>query len=84
MKLSDGGVRRCKLLDVLYVPGLAYNLLSVSKAVESGSMTTLLQMVVRLAEGQHEIHRHFQISREAVSLPHNAALKRKPAKSETY
>ena len=39
MKLSDGSVRRCKLLDVLYVPGLAYNLLSVSKAAESGNVT---------------------------------------------
>ena len=48
MKLSDGSVRRCKLLDVLYVPGLAYNLLSVSKAAESGNMTNfLMQMVVR-------------------------------------
>ena len=39
MKLPDGSVRRCKLLDVLYVPDLAYNLLSVSKAAESGKMT---------------------------------------------
>jgi hypothetical protein len=37
MKLSAGSMRRCKLLDVLYVPGLAYNLLSVSKAAESGN-----------------------------------------------
>ena len=39
MKLPDGSVRRCKLLDVLYVPDLAYNLLSVSKEAESGKMT---------------------------------------------
>lgn len=39
MKLPDGNVRRCKLLDVLYVPALAYNLLSVSKAAENGKVT---------------------------------------------
>ena len=36
MKLPDGGVRKCKLLDVLHVPALTYNLVSVSKAAESG------------------------------------------------
>ena len=28
------GAHKCRLLDVLYVPSLAYNLLSVSKAAE--------------------------------------------------
>ena len=36
MKLPDGKTRRCKLHDVLYVPKLSYNLLSVSKAAEAG------------------------------------------------
>ncbi len=39
MKLPDGSVRRCKLLDVLYVPALAYNLLSVLKVAENGKVT---------------------------------------------
>ena len=33
---SDFSKRKCKLSDVLYVPELTYNLLSVSKAVEKG------------------------------------------------
>ena len=32
IELEYGKVRQCKLLSVLYVPDLAYNLLSVSKA----------------------------------------------------
>ena len=36
MNLSDGSSRKCRLLDVLFVPSLTYNLLSVSKAAESG------------------------------------------------
>ena len=39
MKLSDSSTRKCKLLDVLHVPGLSYNLLSVSKAAENGKVT---------------------------------------------
>ena len=36
MVLSDGGRRRCALKKVLYVPKLAYNLISVSRAAQSG------------------------------------------------
>ena len=36
MKLPNGTTKSCKLHNVLYVPKLAYNLLSVSKASESG------------------------------------------------
>ena len=39
MKLPNNKTRRCKLLDVLYVPNLSYNLLSVSKAAEAGKVT---------------------------------------------
>ena len=39
MKLRDGNVRRCNLRKVLFVPNLAYNLLSVSKAAEAGKTT---------------------------------------------
>ena len=33
---DDGGTRGCQLHDVLYVPKLSYNLLSVTKATEAG------------------------------------------------
>ena len=39
MKLPGGKTRKCKLVDVLYVPKLSYSLLSVSKATESSKTT---------------------------------------------
>lgn len=39
MRLPGGSERRCNLLDVLYVPALSYNLLSVSRAAERGYFT---------------------------------------------
>ena len=37
MKYGHQGSRKCILHDVLYIPELSYNLLSVSKAVERGN-----------------------------------------------
>ena len=37
--LPDGNTRNCRLENVLYVPKLSYNLLSVSKATEAGTTT---------------------------------------------
>ena len=37
--LPDRSTHRCKLENVLYVPKLSYNLLSVSKAAEAGNIT---------------------------------------------
>ena len=39
VNLSNGLSGRCNLLDVLYVPGLSYNLVSVAKAAERGKVT---------------------------------------------
>ncbi len=36
MQLTDDKTKECKMSDVLYVPQLSYNLLSVSKATQSG------------------------------------------------
>ena len=38
MKLSGNEIRKCNLQDVLYVPNLPYNLISVSKAVKAGKI----------------------------------------------
>lgn len=38
MASTSGKMSRCKLHEVLYVPDLSYNLLSVSKAVEAGKV----------------------------------------------
>lgn len=37
MKCGSDQSRKCNLYDVLYVPELSYNLLSISKAVEKGN-----------------------------------------------
>ena len=39
MKLPGGKKQRCKLWEVLFVPGLSYSLLSVSKASVAGKVT---------------------------------------------
>ena len=39
MKLPNSSPRRCNLQDVLYVPALSYNLISVAKAAENGKVT---------------------------------------------
>ena len=39
MNLSNEKIQNCKLQDVLYVPGLAYNLFSVYKAAVAGKST---------------------------------------------
>jgi hypothetical protein len=38
MKLPNSSSLKCKLQDVLYVPALSYNLLSVAKAAENGKV----------------------------------------------
>lgn len=38
MLLPDGSMRSCSLQKVLYVPKLAYNLVSVSRATEAGKI----------------------------------------------
>ena len=38
-KLPSGKTKKCKLNDVLYVPKLSYNLLSVSKISDAGKTT---------------------------------------------
>ena len=39
MKLPSGVTRKCIVQDVLYVPALSYNLLSVSQTAERGKVT---------------------------------------------
>ena len=39
MKLPGGKKQRCKLWEVIFVPGLSYSLLSVSKTSEAGKVT---------------------------------------------
>ena len=38
MLLPDGSTKRCTLKNVLLIPKLAYNLLSISKVSEKGKM----------------------------------------------
>jgi len=36
IELPNEKAKKCQMLDVLYVPKLTYNLLSISKATEAG------------------------------------------------
>ena len=36
MNLPNGNIQKCKLSDVLYIPDLLHNLLSVSKEASNG------------------------------------------------
>ena len=56
MKLPNGMVRRCNLRNVLFVPKLAYNLLSVSKAAEAGKITKFDEKWLSNAQRRHESH----------------------------
>ncbi len=46
MQLTDDKTKECKMSDVLYVPQLSYNLLSMSKATESGKKSSSQRMTV--------------------------------------
>ncbi len=48
MQLTDDKTKECKMSDVLYVPQLSYNLLSVSKATQSGKESSSQRMTVTL------------------------------------
>ena len=43
--LADGSTSKCRLHDVLYIPGLSHSLLSVSKAAETSKVARLMTRV---------------------------------------
>ena len=55
MKLPGGKTRKCKLVDVLYVPKLSYSLLSVSKAGESGKTTKFNETGCQILSKSHKL-----------------------------
>ena len=55
MNLPDGSSCKCNLVDVLLVPSLTYNLLSVSKAAERGKETKFDQDGCRIADGSGRV-----------------------------
>lgn len=55
MNLPDGTTKRCKLHDVLYVPNLTYNLLSVSKAAESGKTAEFSKTNCRFLDAKKKL-----------------------------
>ena len=58
----DCGTRKCKLHDLLHVPHLSYNLLSVSKAVEKG-------ITVKFDKSRYVIH---DTNRKIITVPAKA------------
>jgi len=45
MKLPENEIKSGKLYDVLYVPALTYNLLSISRATQSGTTTEFTKLL---------------------------------------
>ena len=55
MNLPDGTEKRCILSDVLYVPELLCNLLSVSKATRSGKFTKFSESQCKIFDGNENL-----------------------------
>ncbi|KAJ8030725.1 hypothetical protein HOLleu_27212 [Holothuria leucospilota] len=55
MNLSNGKTKKCKLHNVLYVPNLSYNLLSVSKATESGKTTRFTEEGCQILDANQKL-----------------------------
>ena len=55
MRLPGGKVKRCMLQDVLHVPDLSYNLVSVSKASEMGKVTEFDESDCRIRNSGGEV-----------------------------
>ena len=52
MKLPDGMIKICKLNDVLYVPKLSHNLLSVPKATNAGKTAKFNEAVCQILDAK--------------------------------
>ena len=55
MKLPDGMTKTCKVNDVLYVPKLSYNLLSVPKATKSGKTAKFNESGCRISDAKGKL-----------------------------
>ncbi len=55
MKLPNGESRLCTLHDVLYVPKLSYNLLSVAKASRKGKIAKFTKSACYLIDQKHKL-----------------------------
>ena len=55
MKLPDGKRKRLKLRDTLFVPDLSYNLLSVSKASETGMLIIFNESGCQIVNGKSKV-----------------------------
>ena len=55
MWLSFEKLTKCKLMDVLYVPKLSYNLLSVSKATEAAATTEFNEQGCQIYNGSNKL-----------------------------
>ena len=55
MASTSGKTSRCKLHEVLYVPDLSYNLLSVSKAAEAGKVVEFGEISCRILHANRKL-----------------------------
>ena len=55
MKLPEGKRRRCRHHDVLFVPGLSYNLLSVSRVSKMGKMANFGESGCQIIDSENKL-----------------------------
>ena len=55
MRLPNGKTKFRKLHDVLYVPNLSYNLLSVTKAAQRGNITKFTKVACYILDKEHKL-----------------------------
>ena len=55
MKLPNGKIKMCTLHEVLYVPGLSYNLLSVAKCAQRGKVTKFKKDACYIMDKEHKL-----------------------------
>ena len=53
--LPNGQLKSCKLHDVLYVPKLAYNLISVTRALQTGKRVKFTKHACYVLDKNHKV-----------------------------
>ncbi len=55
IKLPEGKRKQCKLHDVVFVPGLSYNLLSISRVSKMGKFAKFSESGCKIMDSKNEL-----------------------------
>lgn len=81
MNLPQGKMESCTLHDVLLVPDLAYNLLSVTAASKKGKVTTFSEMICEIRDSKSKLMASGDIEKEACTTLITEVLFTKPVQA---